>query len=69
MSRKEKIDFYLGKLMSRKLTAFMIGNIDETISSVLGKNQRFGHLTKFGKVICKILDTIDKNHCEKSIVW
>ena len=24
MSRKEKIDFYLGKLMSRKLTAFMI---------------------------------------------
>jgi len=36
---------------------------------LLGKNQRFGHLTKFGKVICKILDTIDKNHCEKSIVW
>ena len=30
---------------------------------------RFGHLTKFGKVICKILDTIDKNHCEKSIQW
>ena len=25
--------------------------------------------TKFGKIICKILDTIDKNHCEKSIVW
>ena len=45
------------------------GNINETISSVLGKNKRFGHLTKFGKVICKILDTIDKNHCEKSIVW
>ena len=46
-----------------------MGNVNETISSVLGKNQRFGHLTKFGKVICKILDTIDKNHCEKSIVW
>lgn len=27
MSRKEKIDFYLGKLMSRKLTAFVIGSI------------------------------------------
>jgi len=26
MSRKEKIDFYLGKLMSRKLTAFVIGS-------------------------------------------
>ena len=45
------------------------GNVNETISSALGKNQRFGHLTKFGKVICKILDTIDKNHCEKSIQW
>ena len=27
MSRKEKIDFYLGKLMSRKLTAFVIGSV------------------------------------------
>ena len=27
MSRKEKIDFYIGKLMSRKLTAFMIGSV------------------------------------------
>jgi hypothetical protein len=48
---------------------FEFGNINETISSVLGKNQRFGHLTKFGKIICLILDTIDKNHCEKSIQW
>ena len=28
-----------------------------------------GTLSWFGKVICKILDTIDKNHCEKSIQW
>jgi hypothetical protein len=48
---------------------FKFGNMEETISSVLGKNQRFGHLTKFGKIICLILDTIDKNHCEKSIQW
>ena len=27
MSRKEKIDFYLGKLMSRKLLAFMIASV------------------------------------------
>ena len=27
-----------------------------------------GTLSWFGKVICKILDTIDKNHCEKSII-
>lgn len=27
MSKKEKIDFFLGKLMSRKLTVFIIGSI------------------------------------------
>ena len=48
---------------------FQFGDINETISSVLGKNQRFGYLTKFGKIICSILDAIDKNHCEKSIQW
>ena len=61
--------FSLNKYLIKQNSPFKFGNIDETISSVLGKNQRFGHLTKFGKVICKILDTIDKNHCEKSIVW
>ena len=59
----------LNKTLIHENSPFKFGNIDETISSVLGKNQRYGHLTKFGKVICKILDTIDKNHCEKSIVW
>ena len=59
----------LNKCLINKNSPFKFGNIDETISSVLGKNKRFGHLTKFGKVICKILDTIDKNHCEKSIQW
>ena len=43
------------------------GNINETISSVLGKNQRDETLTKLGKLLVKILDTIDKNHCLKSI--
>ena len=27
MSRKEKIDFYLGKIMSRKLLAFVIASV------------------------------------------
>ena len=43
------------------------GNINETISSVLGKNQRDKTLTITGKILTKILDTIDKNHCFKSI--
>ena len=48
---------------------YNFGNVNETISSALGKNQRAGTLSWFGKIICKILDTIDKNHCEKSIQW
>ena len=59
----------LNKTLIHENSPFQFGNDNETISSVLGKNKRFGHLTKFGKVICKILDTIDKNHCEKSIQW
>jgi hypothetical protein len=43
------------------------GDIGETISSVLGKNQLTGTLTRFGKVIVWILDKIDKDHCFKSI--
>jgi len=61
--------FSLNKYLIKENSPFEFGNIDETISSVLGKNKKFGHLTRLGKVICKILDTIDKNHCEKSIKW
>ena len=43
------------------------GNINETISSVLGKNEHFGKLTKAGKVLVKVLNFIDKDHCFKSI--
>lgn len=43
------------------------GNIDETISSVLGKNQRDGTLTKRGKWLAGFLDKRDPNHCRNSI--
>ena len=43
------------------------GNINETISSVLGKNQRDKTLTRLGMLLAKILDIIDKDHCLKSI--
>lgn len=45
------------------------GNINETISSVLGKNEYFSTLTKTGKVLVSILNFIDKDHCAKSIDW
>jgi len=43
------------------------GNEDETISSVLGKNERDGTLTKFGKWVVKMLDKLDKGHAKNSI--
>ena len=59
----------LNKTLIKSNSPFKFGDIRETISSVLGKNKRFGYLTKFGKIICIILDTLDNNHCEKSIRW
>lgn len=46
---------------------YQFGNIDETISSVLGKNKKQHTLTKFGIFIAAILNKIDPNHVEKSI--
>jgi hypothetical protein len=56
----------LNKILITK-DGYKFGNINETISSVLGKNQRDNTLTKAGKVLVWILDKIDKNHCYKSI--
>jgi hypothetical protein len=43
------------------------GNEDETISSVLGKNQRSGKLSKTGVWLANTLDKIQPDHCLKSI--
>lgn len=59
--------FSLNKYLIINDSANLFGDIRETISSVLGKNQRGQTLTKLGKVICKILDFLDKDHCKKSI--
>jgi len=59
--------FSLNKYLIHKDSANRFGDVRETISSVLGKNQRGQTLTKLGNVICNILDFLDKNHCQKSI--
>jgi hypothetical protein len=43
------------------------GNINETISSVLGRNELKGTLSKLGIILVWLLDKIDKDHCFKSI--
>lgn len=46
---------------------YKFGNFNETVSSVLGKNQRDNTLSKIGWVLVNILDFIDENHCLNSI--
>lgn len=43
------------------------GNIDETISSVLGKNKRKNKLKPFGRFLSSLLNGIDKHHVEDAI--
>lgn len=43
------------------------GNIDETLSSVYGKNEALGTLTMFGRFFMWVLNTLDKDHGKKSI--
>tara|TARA_Y100001980_G_C14366904_1_gene173050 strand:+ start:311 stop:700 length:390 start_codon:yes stop_codon:yes gene_type:complete len=46
---------------------YKFGNPKETISSVLGKNQRDKTLTLLGDALRWILDRIDEDHCLNSI--
>ncbi len=51
-----------------KSNGYRFGDFRETISSVLGKNKRDKTLSRTGQILSKILDIIDKNHCQKSII-
>ena len=46
---------------------YKFGNPKETMSSVLGKNQRDKTLSIAGEILRWMLDRIDKNHCLNSI--
>ena len=50
-----------------KKKGYKFGNIDETISSVLGKNERMQTLTSLGRAIVSFLNFIDSNHTLNSI--
>tara|TARA_R110002012_G_scaffold315144_3_gene528566 strand:- start:256 stop:636 length:381 start_codon:yes stop_codon:yes gene_type:complete len=50
-----------------KSGGYKFGNKQETISSVLGKNQVLKTLTKVGNGLRIILDWIEPNHCLLSI--
>jgi hypothetical protein len=46
---------------------YQFGNVNETISSALGKNQLQNTLTKAGRGLVWILDKIEPNHCLNAI--
>ena len=48
-------------------SGYEFGREGETISSALGKNQIDNTLSKKGKLLVKILDFLDENHCQKSM--
>jgi len=48
---------------------YKFGKVQETISSVLGKNQETWTLTCLWAIIVKLLDTLDKDHCKDSIQY
>lgn len=61
------IQFWFNKWMLKKQSKHLYGNLDETISSVYGKNKRSNTLTKFGKYWADWLNKREKNHVEMAI--
>ncbi|ENO76579.1 hypothetical protein B447_17586 [Thauera sp. 27] len=47
-------------------TVARFGHLDETISSVLGKNEESGACVGC-RLICRLLHIFDPGHCDKSI--
>ena len=48
---------------------YKFGKVQETISSVLGKNQMLDTLSLWGLILVSILDLFERNHCIKSIIY
>ncbi len=48
---------------------YKFGEVNETISNVLGKNQLMGTLKKPGKILIKWLEIIEEEHCLNSIKY
>ena len=46
---------------------YRFGHVDETISSALGRNVLKDTLTPLGRRLVKLLDSISKDHCVRSI--
>ena len=48
-------------------TFYSFGDKDETISEVLGWNEKMNSLSKTGKTLVWLLNILDKNHCKRAM--
>ena len=48
---------------------YKFGKVQETISSVLGKNQMLDTLSLWGWILVSILELFEEEHCIKSIIY
>ena len=48
---------------------YKFGKVQETISSVLGKNQMLDTLSLWGRILVSILELFEEDHCLKSIIY
>lgn len=58
---------FLNNVIIKDITIHPFGNIDETISSVIGKNKLKNNLTICGAILDYTLNLIDDNHSINSI--
>jgi hypothetical protein len=58
---------FFNDIMIKDDSIHSFGDIDETLSSVLGKNKLKNNLTIFGRILDFILNIFDKNHTIESI--
>lgn len=58
----------LNALLIQPHSQSRFGDFEETISSVLGKNLQAKTLTGAGRLLVRVLDFIDKDHCVKCII-
>lgn len=59
--------YLFNMLLIKKEAVHKFGNIDETISSVIGKNKVAGTLTWLGHVVDLMLDMLEPEHSIKAI--
>ena len=56
------LQYFFNDILIKKGSEHKYGNVDETISSVFGKNQKSETLTVFGKFWNRFLNKLDNNH-------